>query len=48
MKNKVQVIDESDDYPNYPWAICTDLDQDLQEKIKMHFIILMTRKFLRV
>jgi phosphonate transport system substrate-binding protein len=36
-ENKVQVIDESDDYPNYPWAICTDLDQDLQEKIKNAF-----------
>lgn len=36
-ESKVQVIEESQDYPNYPWAICTDLDSDLQEKIKQAF-----------
>lgn len=34
---KVQVLAESADYPNYPWAMNTDLDEELRKKIKDAF-----------
>lgn len=34
---KVKVIAESDPYPNYPWVLNSDLDQELQESIKQAF-----------
>ncbi|WP_067730605.1 phosphate/phosphite/phosphonate ABC transporter substrate-binding protein [Oceanobacillus damuensis] len=35
--NKVIELQLSDAYPNYPWAVRTDLDSELQEKIKQAF-----------
>ena len=45
-ESKVQVIDESEAYPNYPWAIRTDLDKELQEKIKDAFYNLKDEEIL--
>jgi len=36
-KNKVREIKLSKPYPNYPWAIRTDLPDDLQEQVKQAF-----------
>lgn len=45
-ESRVQVIDESQDYPNYPWVMCTDLDKDLQQKIKDAFYDLKDEEIL--
>lgn len=46
-KDKVIEIALSKPYPNYPWAIRTDLDKDLQEKIKKAFYDLKDAEVLK-
>jgi phosphonate transport system substrate-binding protein len=45
--NKVRVITESKPFPQYPWAMRSDLDSGLKEKIKQTFYNLKDKEILK-
>jgi phosphonate transport system substrate-binding protein len=46
-RNKVKVIAESKEYPEYPWAMRSDLSPVLKEKVKRAFLELTDRSILK-
>lgn len=45
--NKVRVITASEPFPQYPWAMRSDLDSDLKERIKQTFYSLKDKEILK-
>jgi phosphonate transport system substrate-binding protein len=45
---KVKVLAVSDPFPQYPWAMRSDLDSQLKEKIRSSFYALKDQKILKI